>query len=390
MKDYKKQPKILITGGHLTPAIAVLSELKKRGYQNFLWVGHKYNQLGNKQLSPEYQIVTMNNIPFLNLRTGKIIRSRDLKSFFQLIKQIFLIKFGLIKSFFIILKYRPSIVLSFGGYLAVPVVINAKLFRTKVLTHEQTIVVGSANKLISKLADKILISWDSSRKYFNAKKTILTGNPIRRDIFKVKSETLTQSFNNELPILLIYGGNQGSHEINFRVFDILEEFLNDFNIIHQTGNSSVTNDFTKAKQLKLRLNTVLKDRYTIRDYILPNEIGEALNKADIILCRAGANSISEILALGKMSVLIPIPWASHDEQTKNAELVASTGLGYILKQKDSLTSQTLFQTILLANNQLKSGKGFNNKSIDECKEIAKQYIILDAPSKVADELEKLL
>lgn len=390
MMNSNNKAKILVTGGHLTPAIAVITELKKRGYQNFRWVGHKYNQAGNKMLSPEFQTIKMLDIDFVNLKTGKIIRSRDLKSFIESIKQLFLIFWGLIRSFFIILSYRPAIVLSFGGYLAVPIVFWAKIFRIKIITHEQTIVTGSANKFIAKLANKVLISWENSRKYFNPQKTILTGNPIRRDIFKSKSETLTSGFNKDFPTLLIYAGNQGSHEINFRVFEIIKELLQDFNVIHQTGNSTVTNDFNKAKEIRNSLNSIHRDRYTVRDYILPNEIGEALNKSDIILSRAGANSISEILALGKISILIPIPWASHDEQTKNAELVASTGLGYILKQKESLTPQTLFQTILLANNQLRSGLGFNNKPIDDCKEIAKGYIILDAPSKVADEVENLL
>jgi UDP-N-acetylglucosamine--N-acetylmuramyl-(pentapeptide) pyrophosphoryl-undecaprenol N-acetylglucosamine transferase len=390
MEENTRKKLILVTGGHLTPAVAVLNELKKRGFLNFIWVGHKFNQAGNKELSPEFVTVKNLGIKFISLSTGKLTRKWTTKTLIPGIKNIFLLFWGFIKSFYIIIRYRPRLILSFGGYLAVPIVIIGRLFSSKVITHEQTIVVGLANKFISKFADKILISWESSKEFFDSKKTILTGNPIRRDIFITKSDSLTKSFDRKLPILLIYGGNQGSHEINKRVFEILNELLEDCNIIHQTGNSTVTNDYRKALDIKERLPFSFKHRYEVRDYILQDEVGEALNKSDLILGRSGANNVSEILALGKLCVLIPIPWASHDEQTKNAEFVAQIGLGYVLTQKDSLTSQTLYQTLLLGLNQLKSGKGFNGENLDKIKEVAKSKIILDAPQNVANEVEKLI
>jgi len=386
----KADIKILITGGHLTPAMAVIAELKKRGYSNFIWVGHKYNQAGNKELSPEFTTVGLQQIPFIELRTGKLIRSLSLGTLPQVIKQFLLIPWGLLKSYYIIMRYRPQLILSFGGYLAVPVVIWGKIFGTKVITHEQTIVTGLANRIIGKFADKVLISWESSRKYFAPSKTILTGNPIRRDIFFVKSNNLTKDFHKELPTLLIYAGNQGSHEINSRVFIFVEKLLEDCNVIHQTGNSSVTNDFKAAQELKNKLPAHLKYRYLVKDYILPDEVGEALNKSNLILGRAGANTITEILALGKLAILIPIPWASHNEQFRNAEFVANTGLGYIIKQNENLTAEKIYQTILLSFNQLKNHQGFNNNSLDDCIEKAKASIILDAPTKVSDIVENLV
>src|SRR5690606_6690645 len=381
---------ILITGGHLTPAVAVVNELKKRGYINLVWVGHKFNQTGNKELSPEFITVRDLNIPFIELRTGKLTRKWTFQTLLPGIINFFLIFWGFLKSFYIILRYRPRLVLSFGGYLAVPVVLWGKIFRSRIITHEQTIVVGLANRIIAKFADKILISWVNSRKYFNPKKTVLTGNPIRRDIFFVKSDTLTKDFDKKMPTLLIYGGNQGSHEINKRIFNILEKLLEDCNIIHQTGNSTITNDYKKALEIKESLPISLKWRYQVRDYILSHEVGEALNKADLIFSRSGANSVSEYLALGKLCILMPIPWASHDEQTKNANLVASTGLGYVLPQKNSLASETVYQTILMGLNQLKSGKGFNDEDIQKCIEYAKSLVVLDAPQNVANEVDKLI
>lgn len=381
---------ILITGGHLTPAVAVINELKKRGYNNLIWVGHKYNQRGNKELSPEFVTVKDLEIPFIELRTGKLTRKWTLETFLTGIKNFFLIFWGILKSFYIIIKHRPKLVLSFGGYLAVPIVFWGKIFGSKIITHEQTIVTGLANKMIAKFAHKILISWESSRQYFDPKKTVLTGNPIRRDIFFVKSDSLTKEFDKKLPILLVYGGNQGSHEINKRVFNILEKLLEDCNVIHQTGNSSVTNDYKKALEIKENLPIHLRWRYQVRDYILQNEVGEALNKADLIFGRSGANSISEYLALGKLCILMPIPWTSHDEQTKNANFLAQTGIGYVLPQKDSLASETVYQTILMGLNQFKAGVGFNGENLEKCRDKSKSLVILDAPQNVADEIDKIL
>lgn len=388
--DNSKDKLILVTGGHLTPAVAVISELKKRSYDKFIWVGHKKNQHGNKEVSPEFTTINNLEIAFIDLKTGKLNRRWTLGTFFSGIKNLILIFIGIIQSFYIILKYKPALILSFGGYLAVPIVIVGKLFGRRVITHEQTITTGLANRIVSKFADKVLISWESSKKYFDQTKTVLTGNPIRREIFVIKSDTLSKEIDSNYPTLLIYGGNQGSHEINKRVFAILPELIKECNIIHQTGNSTVTQDNATAQKIKNDLPEEIRSRYIIRDYILQDEVGEALNKADLIFSRSGANSISEILALGKLSILMPIPWSSHNEQVLNANFVVETGLGYLINQSESLTPETVYQTILLGLNQLKTRKGFNGRSIDECREKAKSKIILDAPQRVSNEVEALL
>lgn len=381
---------ILITGGHLTPAVAVINELKKRGYNNLLWVGLKHNQSGNKELSPEFVTIKDLGIPFVNLKTGKLVRHISLGSLWFAIKNIIFLSTGTLKALYIILRYRPAVVLSFGGYIPVPIAFWGRIFGRKIVTHEQTILTGLANKFVGKLANKVLISWESSRKYFDPKKTVLTGNPIRRDIFVIKSNTLTRDFDTNYPTLLIYGGNQGSNFINSRLFEVLPEILRECNVIHQTGNSTVTQDYKKAQEFKESLGLEYKLRYQVRDYILQNEVGEALNKSDLVFGRSGANNVSEFMALGKLCILMPIPWASFDEQTKNAEYVAETGLAYVLKQTDNLSSKTVYQSILLGLNQLKTGKGFNGRSIEECKSEAKSRVILDAPQNVVNEIEKLL
>lgn len=384
-----KNSKILITGGHLTPAIAVLMELRSRGYNNFLWVGHKYNQAKSTTPSAEFNTVHNLGIDFYNLRTGKLIRDWSPSTILYGLKNLFFIVIGLFKSFAIILKTRPDLIISFGGYIALPIVVSAKLLGIKVVTHEQTIVTGLANKLISKFADRIFISWESSRKYFNAKKTIFTGNPIRESVFQVQDSKLTQLLDTNLPTVLIYGGNQGAHEINNKIFEIVEELIKEFNVVHQTGNSNVTKDNLRSQHIKSALNPEFKDRYLPVEYINNEEVGSVLNLADIIVGRSGANTITEILALGKLCILIPIPQTSHDEQIKNAKLVESIGLGMYLNQ-NGLTPQKLYQSILLLRNQLNINKAVNNQDLDQVLINARNLIKLDAAKLVVNQIEEIL
>jgi UDP-N-acetylglucosamine--N-acetylmuramyl-(pentapeptide) pyrophosphoryl-undecaprenol N-acetylglucosamine transferase len=402
MSKDKKKIRIMITGGHSTPAFAVLDEIlkieisnpqktsspflgtpSKGGEVQVCWVGEKHNQRGNKEVSAEYKIVKEKyKIKFINLVSGKLIRHWSPGTFFNGLRETFNFILGFIKSFFIILRERPDLVISFGGFTAVPIVINAKLFRKKVITHEQTIVAGLANKIIAKFADKVCITFEDSFKYYPKSKTILTGNPIRKDVFEIKSNNFTE-FNKNLPIIYITGGNQGAHEINKRVFQILPDLLEIANAIHQTGNSTITQDFEKAKEFEDFYKAKdTKGKYIEKNYVLHDEIGEALNKSDLILSRAGANSVLEILALGKLSIFVPIPWASHDEQTKNARFVESLGLGKVLIQTDSLTAQEVLEVIKNALELKSQNLGFNNQNLNEITKVAKSKVKLDAAEEV--------
>lgn len=388
MDNYNK--KILVTGGHLTPAVAVINELRSKGYNNFVWVGHKYNQAGSKIPTAEFNTISDLNIPFYNLRTGKLIRDWSLSTFLYGIKNLIFVMLGLLGAIRIILKERPTLVLSFGGYLALPIVVSARLMGIKVITHEQTLVVGMANKIISRFADRVLISWENSIKYFkNKNKVKFTGNPIRSSIFEIKDDSLIRNLDKSLPTILIYGGNQGAHEINIRVFEIINDLLKDFNVIHQTGNSNVTRDNERSKHIYASLPNEYKNRYVPVEYINQEQVGSVLNKADIIVGRSGANSIAEILALGKLCILIPIPHTSHDEQITNAKFVEASGLGIYLEQ-DTLLPQKLYQNILILRNQLNANKSANNLNLDEVRNNSKKLIKLDAAELVAQEVIGLL
>jgi UDP-N-acetylglucosamine--N-acetylmuramyl-(pentapeptide) pyrophosphoryl-undecaprenol N-acetylglucosamine transferase len=382
--------RIAIIGGHLTPALSVLEQLQIRGYEDIIWIGGKYSQTGNKNTSPEYQVVKNKNIKFVELKAGKLWRKLTFKSIIPGLINFLLIPYGFIKAFFIILYYQPDLVLSFGGYLALPLVISSKLLLKKSITHEQTIVTGTTNKYIAKFADIILVSWEKSLSYFPKNKTNFVGLPLRRSIYTQKENT--KIFDNNLPILFAVGGNQGSNTINWRLLKILPELLEHMNVIHLTGNSSLTQDFNKAVYLRESLSTELKSRYLVKEHAFDTEYDYAkyLASSDIVLSRAGANTIAEILYMGKLSVLIPIPWSSHNEQQLNAELVASTGLGFVIKQTNDLEPITIKHAIdkALANHQ--KGTSFSGQTIAESRIIARKFIHEDASQKFVMYIERLL
>jgi UDP-N-acetylglucosamine--N-acetylmuramyl-(pentapeptide) pyrophosphoryl-undecaprenol N-acetylglucosamine transferase len=340
-----KNSKILITGGHLTPALAVVDELKKQGFHKIIWIGTKYNQAGNKNLSPEFNIITSKKIKFYDIKAGKLSRTWSLKTIWPATRNFIFILIGFINSFIILLKERPKIIVSFGGYIALPIVIVGKLMKIKTVTHEQTLTIGLANKIISKFADKIFVSWPDSLKHFPKEKTILTGNPIRKEILKRPKKSQLTSFENNLPIILITGGNQGANFINKNIFEILPKLLKKYNVIHQTGNSSVTLDYEKALNIKKELNDSYNQRYKVFTYLNASQMSEALWYSDLVISRAGANTVTELALLGKKTILIPIPWGTNNEQYKNAKFLEKNLNAVVLEQNNTFTSENLLATI---------------------------------------------
>jgi len=324
--------KVVICGGHHSSALVVAEKLREKGHQVF-WFGHKYSMIGDENPSAEFLEVSQKGIPFVEIRAGKWQpRHHFWRNFFR-------IPLGFGKSFKKLLEVRPDLVVSFGGYLALPVAYSAAFLRIPVVTHEQTTAVGSANKLIAKIARKVFITFENSAKYFSREKVILTGLPLRESLF----EKGQKFFGNSKKTIYITGGKQGSHVINEAVFQILLELLKKFNVIHQCGSSTLFGDFERA--LKIKGDWGIKGKnYWPKEYFFEEEIGLVFNSADFVISRAGAHTIYELLVLRKPAILIPIPWSSRGEQLKNAQLLQSLGLAKILSQKD-LEAGALEKTI---------------------------------------------
>lgn len=319
--------KILLTGGHLTPAVSLIPELKKKGFKIF-FVGRKFAMEQDSSPSEEFIEITKLKIPFYQISTGRLQRRLTLYTLKSLIK----IPLGFFKSLKFLKSIKPDVILSFGGYIALPVSLAAKIMGIKIVTHEQTVTIGLANKIISKLSDLILVSHEESLKYFPKDKTVLTGNPLREEIFLDKKINIFP--NNYNPVIYITGGNQGSHAINQSVGKNLNNLLKKYSIIHQTGSGVNFKDFKRLYEIKKNLPKELKEKYQVFPYIDSKNIGSVFKKCCLIISRSGANTISEAIALKKPAIFIPLPSSAGDEQFKNAQKLENLGVAKIIDQKN--------------------------------------------------------
>ncbi|MEX1061637.1 MAG: UDP-N-acetylglucosamine--N-acetylmuramyl-(pentapeptide) pyrophosphoryl-undecaprenol N-acetylglucosamine transferase [Patescibacteria group bacterium] len=366
----EKPVKIVVTGGHHTPALAVMAALKKRGNFEFHFIGRATSLRSEKTTSVEKRTMEKLGIPFYNLKTGKLYKSG--------VGELVKIPGGFLQAFWLLMRIRPRLIVSFGGYLAAPVMLAGFFLRIPRVTHEQTVVSGWANRFSAYLANKIFVSWEPSRKFFPKDKTVLTGNPLREEIFNPKGKKIIVS--RDLPTVYITGGKQGSHLINEVVRVSLSQFLENYNLIHQTG-SSASQDYQKLILLKNQLPKALKKRYLVQEYFGEEEIGAVLAATDAVVGRSGANTVTEIAAKGLPSVLIPIPWVSHNEQEENAKILSERGAALIISQ-DKLSAPDL----LLALAQIFS----HYKEFKKHAEEARSLIKPNAAERIASEILAML
>lgn len=335
--------KIVLIGGHLSPALCVMKALPKA--TKVLFIGRKYALEGDSALSLEYKTIAQLKIPFVGLNTGRLQRKLTKFTLFSLLK----LPFGIIKSFLILIEFKPDIVVGFGGYVSVPVVLCAFILRIPVVIHEQTMEAGLANKLVCRFAKKICISWQTSRKYFPKSKVVFTGNPILKfPILNPPSgerfNIVESIFNNKLPTIYVTGGSSGSHFINVLIEGIIKDLLRAYNIIHQVGDAHEYHDFDRLEQLRQALPEKLRDNYILEKFIDPSEIGELIGSSSFIITRSGINIVTELIYFEKPALLIPLPFSQNSEQLKNAKFLEKIGLGKVLQQ-NILSSKKLFQEI---------------------------------------------
>ncbi|MFH1295602.1 MAG: UDP-N-acetylglucosamine--N-acetylmuramyl-(pentapeptide) pyrophosphoryl-undecaprenol N-acetylglucosamine transferase [bacterium] len=330
--------RLIITGGHHSSALPVIGKLRAQYPEvQIFWFGHKFSAQGDVNPTLEFREITALGIPFYHLRAGKFYRTGNL---IRLAK----IPLGFVQCFFLLLKVRPHAILSFGGYLAVPTVLAGWILGIPSITHEQTVVAGWANRLIAKVAKKVLLAWPESAKYFPPAKTVVVGLPLRPELFEVRSHHF--DFEPALPVIYITTGKIGSHLINTVVKECLSDLLELYHVVHQCGDNSVFNDFA-ALQEAARALSPHPGKYYLRKFVLADEIGEVYQKCQLVVSRAGAHTTVELLTLRKQCVLIPIPWVSHNEQQENARLLVAAGLGTILSEAE-LTAASLSRVILQA------------------------------------------
>ncbi len=325
--------KVIIVGGHLSPALSVLDSLPKNW--EILFVGRKYVFEGEKSLSLEYKTINNLKIPFEEVSTGRLQRKFTKNT----IPSLFKLPSGFFKALRILKKFRPDAVLGFGGYLQIPIVFASFFLKIPVVLHEQTLESGFANKICSPFAKKICISWESSAIFFPKIKTIITGNPIRKDIRKN-----SKFENSKLPLIYITGGSSGSHFLNNLIENLIPNLLVNFNVIHQTGGSLEYDDFKRLKILRGTLPKGLKENYSIHKFINPSDVGNVMGQAEFVISRAGINTVTELIFTKKPAILIPLPFSQNNEQLKNALFLEKLGLAYVILQKEA-SPQVLLSAI---------------------------------------------
>ncbi len=348
--------KVLLTGAHFTPAVAVIEELKKYPDIKITYVGREFTMEGDNSQSAESQILPSMGVKYIPIITGRLQRSFTIYTIPSLLR----IPIGFLQSLYIMLTEKPDVILSFGGYVAVPVVVAGWLWSTPVIIHEQTLVSGLANKISAIFADKIALSFNQGK--IEDGKIIVTGNPIRSMI--IHGGNLVKR-KEKFPTILITGGNQGSHSINKTVEESLQKLTKIASVIHVTGDNKFS-DFERLSRIK-------NENYLVKKWI-GEDYGTVLSKADLVISRAGANTLTELAYLEKPAIVIPFEPLYKDEQNKNAKFFENLGLVKILSQ-NKLTSESLLKNIRSCLNNL--------DSLNQSAKRAKSFSLPDAAKRLA-------
>ncbi|MBQ2320350.1 MAG: undecaprenyldiphospho-muramoylpentapeptide beta-N-acetylglucosaminyltransferase [Lachnospiraceae bacterium] len=317
--------KIVLTGGgtagHVTPNIALIPELQKQGYEVH-YIG-SYDGI-------EKKLIEKLNIPYYGISSGKLRRYIDLKNLsdpFKVIK-------GLAQARRLLGKIKPDVVFSKGGFVSVPVVLAAKSKKIPCIIHESDMTPGLANKICIPCAQRVCTNFPETLKHLPAEKAVLTGSPIRAELFNGNKEKGLKfcGFDDSKPVILIIGGSLGAVAVNNAVRAILPQLLEKFQIIHLCG--------------KGKLDESLKDvkGYVQFEYI-HDELSDLMAASDIFISRAGANAICEILALRKPNILIPLSaQASRGDQILNAASFEKQGYSIVIQEED-ITDEKLLAAV---------------------------------------------
>jgi len=333
--------RIVICGGHLSPAVAVIEELLARHDCEIFYIGRKYAFERDKTISLEYKTIHDFNIPFYSLTTGRLQRSFSATTFFSFLK----IPIGFIQSILILRKKSPDIVVSFGSYMALPVSLCAVILGIPVITHEQTRIMGLTNRIIARLARCVCLAWSDTRGVPKGINTYTTGLPLRKTLFDSSKSNNFEFGDRKLPLIYITGGSSGSMSINHVVQDILPQLLTDFRVIHQTGDAYQSKDYEHFRLFRQSLGKQKKHNYKVVTHVPMSKMGVVLRNTNLAVGRSGANTVAELDIMNIPCILIPLPWSGQGEQQQNAKYLVDKGKAIIISQSD-LTPRSLYETIL--------------------------------------------
>ena len=312
MKGFDMNKKIVFTGGgtagHVTPNIALLPFLKKEGYDAY-YIG-SYNGI-EKKLMEDF------DVPYYGISTGKFRRYFDLKN----LSDPFRVLKGYSQALKILKELKPDIIFSKGGFVSVPVVRAAASLKIPCIIHESDMTPGLANKLCIPVATKVCCNFPETIKYVPAGKAVLTGSPIRTELTQGSKLAALElcGFTANKPVVMVIGGSQGATSVNVMVREALPKLLEDFQVVHICGKDKVDN-------LMLTVPGYKQFEY------LKSDLKDVFAMADVVVSRAGANAICELLALKKPNLLIPLQAGSRGDQILNARSFEEQGFSMTVRE----------------------------------------------------------
>lgn len=338
--------KIVLTGGgtagHVTPNLALIPALKQQGY-DIIYIGSEQGM--------EKGLIEKTNITYYGIPTGKLRRYLSAKN----ISDVFRVVSGIKQATALIKKIKPDIVFSKGGFVAVPVVLGAKFNKVPVIIHESDMTPGLANRIAMPFAKKVCTTFPETLEYITKGKGINTGTPIRKELFEGKKEKGLKicGFTEQKPIIMMMGGSLGSVKINVQLRGALSTLLNDFQLVHICGKGNFDKKLENKKGYK-------------QFEYLSEELPHIFAMSDVIISRAGSNSISEFLALKKPNLLIPLSAkASRGDQILNAQSFEKQGFSMVLQEED-MTYISLEKAVrVLYENRQKYIKNMENSHLSD-------------------------
>ena len=329
------------TGGHLFPGIALAKALRKSD------MTIEISFVGTKQ-GIESKVLPGEGFKLKTIISSGLLGTKGLKRWVSWSK----LPVGTAQSLCFLIRNRPNLVVGVGGYASAPLVFSAWLLRIPILIHEQNTFPGMANKWLGKIADKVAVSYKESKEFFSKKKVEVTGNMIDEKLCQPKEKfppPLKQPFG-----ILILGGSQGAHSINMAMLealDLLSDRKERLYITHQTGDGDYENVKKKYAEKKFSANVV--------SFITDMPMRYRL--ASLVICRSGATTLAEVTAAGKVSALIPFPYAANNHQEHNARIIEAANAGEVILDEE-ISGERLAKSIKKAMDEPENLERMGNNS----------------------------
>jgi UDP-N-acetylglucosamine--N-acetylmuramyl-(pentapeptide) pyrophosphoryl-undecaprenol N-acetylglucosamine transferase len=334
------------TGGHIYPALAVAMQLREEYQAEILFLGSDDGL--------ETEIVPAAGFRLATIKAGKLRRYIS----WETITGVMRVPVGMVEAINLVGQFRPGVAFTSGGYVAVPAGLAARFERVPLLMHQQDVPPNLSNRLVAPLATRISVAFADSLTYFPARKTLQLGNPLRQAMLDVRQTPPQEArralgFERQEPLLLVTGGSQGARHLNQTVGKALPDLLAHCQVLQISGNALYNETRELCESVLAAQDEAVRRRYRLVAY-LNEEMPLALQAADLVLCRSGASTLSELAALGKPSILVPLPPAiGSSPQEANAEMFGRNQAARVMKDGD-LKPQVLVENVtsILASSTL--------------------------------------